>query len=691
MSHELRTPLNSLLILAEMLAGNPDGNLTPKQEEFAKTIHSSGFDLLTLINDILDMAKIESGTMPVDVDEMAFADLQDYVERTFQPVAHNKDLPFTIELADNLPAVMQTDAKRLQQVLRNLLSNAFKFTEEGKVSLRVELARKGWSADHPVLGRADAVVAFAVSDTGIGIPADKLKIIFEPFQQADSGTSRRYGGTGLGLSISREIGRFLGGEIRVRSITGEGSTFTLYLPLSYRSAATGDLAAVPERSEARAARRPTVPPPAGQPEVGGDHGLIRPGDAVLLIVERDPTFAQILLQTAHEQGLKALIVPRGEMALTLAREVQPVAITLDLCLPDLHGFKVLQRLKDDPRTRHIPVHIISGDEGGLRSQEAGAVACLKKPVSRKDLVEAFAKMKGVVDCPLKNLLVVEDNDIERDHVVKMVAERGVRTTAVGSGAEALTALKTQRFDCLVLDLRLPDVQGLELVETIKKELNLHDLPIIIYTGKELTAEEDTRLRELTARIISKDARSLDRLREETAPFLHRVVAERSRDETGSVPPRLAAERAAPSLKAPPNSGAEAGRLAGKTILVVDDDVRNLFALMSMLERFQAQVLRAESGQEALESLEHHPEVDAVLMDIMMPGMDGYETTRTIRRQQRFRSLPIIALTAKAMKGDREKCLEAGASDYLAKPVGSEQLLTHLCAQLSVHEAAAAVP
>ncbi|MFL5243140.1 MAG: response regulator [Gemmataceae bacterium] len=688
MSHELRTPLNSLLILAEILAGNPDGNLTSKQQEFAKTIYSSGADLLALINDILDMTKIESGTMPVDVGELRFADLQEYVERTFQPVADNQGLLFTVELADRLPPAMHTDDKRLQQVLRNLLSNAFKFTEEGKVSLRVELAEVGWSADHPFLSAADAVVAFAVSDTGIGIPADKLKIIFEPFQQVDSGTSRRYGGTGLGLSISREIARFLGGEIRVRSTPGEGSTFTLYLPLTYRAEHIVQAEATPEKPDLRSAKRQAAPLAPQQPEVGGDRGLIKPGDRVLLIVERDPTFADILLQTAHEQGLKALIVPRGETVLALAQEVNPVAITLDLSLPDLHGLKVLKRLKEDSRTCDIPVHIISGDESGLRGLEGGAVACLKKPVTKKALDDAFANMKGLPDRPLKNLLVVEDNDIERDHVVKMVGDRGVRTTAVGSGAEALTALKAQHFDCLVLDLKLPDVEGLELVEKIKMELNLHDLPVIVYTGKELTAGEEARLRELARRVVIKDARSLDRLREETAPFLHRVAAEPPREEIAPVGTGRAAERLGTAAKVPPAPCTEAGRLAGKKILVVDDDVRNLFALMSMLERFQAQILRAESGREALQTLEQHPDVDLVLMDIMMPGMDGYETTRAIRRQSRFRSLPVIALTAKALKGDREKCLEAGASDYLAKPVNSEQLVAHICAQLSVPQEAA---
>ncbi len=670
MSHELRTPLNSLLILAEMLAGNPDHNLTPKQEEFARTIYAAGSDLLVLINDILDMARIESGAMPVDVGEVRFADLKDYVERTFQPVADNQDLQFDVELAAGLPSAIHTDDKRLQQVLRNLLSNAFKFTEEGKVSLRVAQVRKGWSTEHPVLSAVGPVVAFAVSDTGIGIAADKLRIIFEPFQQADSGTSRRYGGTGLGLSISRAIARFLGGEIGVESTPGEGSTFTLYLPLMYRAPTTGAGGPPAAKPDTRAAERPSASGSLAHHELSGDVGSIRPGEHAVLIVEPDLTFAHILLQTAHEQGLKGLIVPRGETALALAQEVQPAAITLDLNLPDVHGWDVLQRLKEHPRTSRIPVHVISGDESGLRGVERGAVACLKKPVSKESLDAAFGNIRSIAHSSPKRLLVVEDNEVERDHIAKLVANLGVHITLVATGAEALAVLGTQRFDCLVLDLKLPDVPGLELIEKIKKELKLYDLPVIVYTGMELPAEDEARLKSLAESIIVKDARSLDRLHHETAAFLHRVSAGRS--------------KVVPAEPPAPNGD---GRLVGKKILVVDDDVRNLFAVLSMLEQFQAHVLRAESGREALQILEQHPDVDVVLMDIMMPGMDGYETTRAIRRQERFRDLPVIALTAKAMPGDREKCLQAGASDYLAKPIHREQLVTVLDAWLSRRQTA----
>ncbi|MCI0461162.1 MAG: response regulator, partial [Gemmataceae bacterium] len=673
MSHELRTPLNSLLILAEMLAENNEGNLTPKQTEFAQTIYSSGSDLLALINDILDMAKIESGTMAIEVSELPFPELRDYVERTFRPVAENRRLAFTTELAGNLPRFITTDAKRLQQVLRNLLSNAFKFTERGRIELRVERVTSGWSTDHPLLSRIDGVIAFSIHDTGIGIAADKLKIIFEPFQQADMGTSRKYGGTGLGLSISREIARLLGGEIRVQSTPGEGSTFTLYVPQTYPAplgrvqpanglgaASSGFIPVIGSRHEASS----TLP---AQAEVRGDHDTIQPGDPVLLIVEDDPEFADILLDIGHDKGFKCLITPCGENVLHLAQTLKPAAITLDLRLPDMDGWVVLDRLKHDPNTRHIPVHIISVEERGQRdSSQHGAFAYLVKPVSRPALDKALQSMKSFLERPTKNLLVVEDNALERDHVVSLVGNGDVRITAVGTGAEALAALATQRFDCLVLDLGLPDMSGFELLTKIKKDLDLQNLPVIVHTGKDLTREEEARLKEMAAAILIKDVRSLERLLDETALFLHRVLA--------NLPPS-AQQLLEQAHKTDPV-------LADKKVLIVDDDFRNLFALTSILERWQMQVVRAENGREALEVLQRTPDLDIVLMDIMMPEMDGYETMRAIRAQESFVELPIIALTAKAMKSDRLKCLEAGATDYIAKPVNAEQLLALLRVWLS---------
>jgi CheY-like chemotaxis protein/signal transduction histidine kinase/HAMP domain-containing protein len=666
MSHELRTPLNSLLILAEMLAENVDGNLSTKQQDFAQTIFASGSDLLSLINDILDMAKIESGTMAIEVSEVAFPDLRDYVERTFHPVAENKGLDCVVELARDPPHGIFTDSKRLQQVLRNLLSNAFKFTEHGRVGLRVGVARDGWASDHPVLSRADTVVAFAITDTGIGIPADKLKVIFEPFQQADMGTARKYGGTGLGLSISREIARLLGGEIRVQSQPGQGSTFTLYLPHAYLSPSVRPQG-VAYGAGVESPRLAEVPALShAEPEVGGDRDAIQPGDKVVLIVEHDPKFAAILLDAAHGKGFKGLITSSGETAVELARKVRPAAITLDLMLPDVNGMVVLDRLKHDPRTRHIPVHIISVDETGEHGLRLGAFAMLKKPVTKKGLEEAFTSIQKFLERRSRNLLVVEDNEFERGQIVNLIGNGDVQTTAVATAAEALAALQAQPFDCLVVDLRLPDMNGIDLIEKIQKELSLPNLPVVVYTGKDLTAAEQDRLREMAEAVILKDARSLDRLLDETTLFLHRVEA---------------------NLPSPARQLLKHGQqtdplLAHKKVLIVDDDLRNIFALTSILERWQMDVFRAENGREGLELLRQTPDVAVVLMDIMMPEMDGYETIRAIRQQEEFRALPIIALTAKAMKGDREKCLEAGASDYVAKPVKSEQLISLLRVWLS---------
>jgi len=670
MSHELRTPLNSLLILAEMLSDNSEGNLTEKQREFAQTIYASGSDLLSLINDILDMAKIESGTMAIDVGDVSFGELRDYVERTFRPVADTKGIALAVELAGGLPRAVATDAKRLQQVLRNLLSNAFKFTEHGRVCLRVEPASEGWSGDHPVLSRAERVLAFSVSDTGIGIRQDKLRVIFEPFQQADTGTSRKYGGTGLGLSISREIARLLGGEIRVQSTPGEGSTFTLYMPCQYLPASArpgagaGGMALgwTPRRPEPDSGPGRADHPARPRPDGAADHrDPIGPGDQVILIVEHEPRFAGILVDKANEVGFKAVVTSYGELALELAHELRPVAITLDLRLPDMDGWVVLDRLKHDPGTRHIPVHVISVDDSWQRGMKLGAFAFLKKPVTRQSLDDAFAGIKGYLARGEKRLLVVEDNEIERHNIVTAIAGGDVRTTAVGSAAEALEAIRSGPFDCLVLDLGLPDMSGLDLLETIKRDLDSPGLRVVVYTGRDLTPEEKARLEEVSETTIVKDVRSLEHLVDKTALFLHRVEAD-LRPATRQMLHQVQA--ADPEL-------------TGKKVLIVDDDLRNIFALTSKLERWEMVVSRAENGKQALELLEKAPDVDAVLMDIMMPEMDGYETMRAIRQLEAFRTLPIIALTAKAMKEDRQKCLDAGASDYLAKPVSSEQLLSTL--------------
>jgi hypothetical protein len=666
MSHELRTPLNSLLLLSETLADNPGGNLTPKQVKYADSIHAAGSDLLALITDILDMAKIESGTISVDVGDVDFRNLREYVERTFRPVAEHKGLDFAIELAGDLPAAIRTDEKRLEQVLRNLLSNAFKFTEHGGVRLRVAVATEGWSSDLETLRQAATVVAFAVSDTGIGIAGDKLKIIFEPFQQADTGTSRKFGGTGLGLSISREIARLLGGQIRVTSTVGQGSTFTLYLPIVYaptpeappRPGPAAGPAVRPRPPAAPSNRNGDLPAPAG--EIRDDRAAVRPGDRVLLIVENDPKFAGILLDVARERGFKAVVARRGETALALARQFSPDAITLDIRLPEMDGWEVLDQFKNDLTTRHIPVHIISIEDAWQRGLKQGAFAYLKKPVSKQALTEAFARIQDFVERRVKNLLVVEGDEAQRTGIAQLIGDGDVRTTAVGTGDEALAALRDQPFDCMVLDPSLPDMPGVELIGRVKKAGH-RDLPIIVYTGKDLTEDEEREFDRLGEAIIIKDVKSPERLLDETALFLHRVEADlpeakkrilRQIHETDPV-------------------------FADRKVLIVDDDVRNIFALTSVLERHRMRVIYAENGKAGIEALRANPDTDIVLMDIMMPELDGYETMREIRQMESLQALPIIALTAKAMKGDREKCIEAGASDYIAKPVNTEQLLSLL--------------
>ncbi len=672
MSHELRTPLNSLLILAKLLSDNPKGNLDGKQVEFARTIHSAGSDLLSLINDILDLSKIESGTMAIDVDELELTVLQDYVERNFLQMAQGKGLEFTVEIDTNAPDVIYTDPRRLQQVLKNLLSNAFKFTDRGGVSLRMSLATEGWGPDSEILDHASAVLAFSVTDSGIGIPQHKQKIIFEAFQQADGTTSRKYGGTGLGLSISREIARLLGGEIRVRSTHGSGSTFTLYVPQTHAPAlGTSTLPptfAAPrslpqaEHVEVELSHVPTGAASFAA-EVDDDRDDIQPGDRVLLIIEDDVSFASVLLAMAREKGFKALIALRGDTGLALARECKPDAITLDLRLPVVDGWTVLDRLKHDARTRHIPVHLISGSEIDARSRalKQGALAFLQKPVSSEALAEALGVVKGFVERRVKNLLIVEDDETQRKALVELIGNGDVVSTAVGSAEESLELLRSQHFDCMVLDLGLPEMTGFDLINVIKSDEKLRELPIIVYTGKDLTQEEETRLKRVTDAIIVKSVRSMEHLLDETALFLHRVEANL---------PQAKQQMLKQVHQADPV-------FSGKKVLIIDDDVRNIFAITSVLERYHMSVVYAENGRSGIEMLHANPDVNVVLMDVMMPEMDGYETTREIRKEARFTTLPIIALTAKAMKGDREKCLEAGASDYITKPVEPEQLLSLL--------------
>ncbi len=660
MSHELRTPLNSILILGQQLTENPDGNLTDKQVEFARTIHGAGTDLLNLISDILDLSKIESGTVSVEAEELFFSALMDTVARPFRHEAENRNLSFEVQINPELGRSIITDSKRLQQVLKNLLSNAFKFTAQGAVRLKVYAAESGWSPTHPVLKLAPQVVAFEVSDTGIGIPSEKQKIIFEAFQQADAGTSRKYGGTGLGLAISRELASLLGGEIALRSTPGEGSTFTLYLPLSYLGS---QVAAVLPRADASAL--PVGFAPIVRTEttevVADDRRDIEPGDAVLLIVEDDPHYARIMADLARDSGFKVLVAMRGADALSLAREHQPTAVSLDVFLPDMLGWTVLSHLKQDPATRHIPVQIVTLDEDKQHGLARGAFSFLNKPTTTEGLEEALTRIKNFAAPRRRRLLVVEDNPAEQLTVTELLGHDDIDIETVGSGGEALSRLRADPADCVVLDLKLPDMSGFEVLEQMRDDSRLADTPVVVFTGRELTAEEDAQLHTMARSVVVKGVESPERLLDETALFLHRVVAD--------LPKRK--QEMLDRLHSSDDD------LVNRTVLLVDDDARNIFALSSVLERRGMKVLTATNGSEAVSMVESEPDISIVLMDIMMPGMDGYETIEAIRMDPAFRRLPIVALTAKAMKGDREKCLEAGASDYLAKPVNTEQLLSAL--------------
>jgi CheY-like chemotaxis protein len=603
--------------------------------------------------------------MEIAPTDVSLGDLRERLDRAFRPMADQKHLEFEVEIhGANVPPSILTDAQRLEQVIRNLLSNAFKFTDEGRVTLRIEEAPTGDRYMNSTLNRAERVVAFVVEDTGIGIPHDKLRLIFEAFQQADGTTSRRYGGTGLGLSISREITSLLGGEIHVESVPAKGSTFTLFVPASYT-------APVVRSHQLEPAVMQTLPPPAlPEPapeldptlllpgEVDDDRDELQDGDRVVLVIEDDAEFARTVRDVARERGFKALVALRGDAGLALAHEYKPDAIVLDLKLPTLGGASLLDRLKQHSATRHIPVHIVSGADGRQQSLRAGAVAYFQKPVTRESLAEAFGAIANWIDRGARNLLVVEDDEEQRRAIVELVGGDDVEVVSVGTSDEALAVLDEQIFDCMVLDLKLPGKGGYELLERVKKSEQHRDLPVIVYTGKQLTRQEETRLRKYAETIIVKDARSPERLLDETALFLHRVEAQ--------LPPER--RRVLEQLHS-----ADAV-FQGRKVLIVDDDVRNVFALASVLESYGMEVAYAENGREGLEKLDEQA-FDLVLMDLMMPELDGYETIRALRERDEFHRLPVIALTAKAMKGDRERSIQAGASDYIPKPVDTDQLLS----------------
>jgi signal transduction histidine kinase/CheY-like chemotaxis protein/HAMP domain-containing protein len=658
MSHELRTPLNSILVLGEQLADNVDKNLTSRQVEFARTIHGAGTDLLNLINDILDMEKIGSGTVTVQTESLSFADLNDAVQRSFRHETEAGDLAFTIDFTAELPEVMTTDPKRLLQVLKNLLSNAFKFTDRGGVALRVDVARNGWTPGQAVLDNAPVVISFAVNDTGIGIPLDKQRIVFEPFQQADAGTARKHGGTGLGLAISRELAQLLGGEIRLQSIPGQGSTFTLYLPLTYAGAAV--LPEIEPRDSRPALKLAAAS--ASMPRsqtIADDRTELAASDRVMLIAEDDLEFAQILLGVVRARGFKGLVATRGADALMLARKHRPHAVCLDIGLPDMLGWSVLGQLKQDPLTRHAPVQILTGDDDPLPALSRGAFAYLTKPLRASLLERAFDEVREFIDRSKHRLHVIEPES--NGPLAELVGGDDVELTTAVTGTDALPLLATQPYDCVVVALDLLDMTALELIDRARASLPRRAEPFVVYSERPLDEAERDEMRRAAANGVVTLAPSKERLLDETSLFLHRDVS------------RLPEAKLKMLLSLQESDAV----LADKKILVVDDDVRNIFALSSVLERYRIKVVTASTGLDAIRLIEQTPDLSLVLLDIMMPEMDGYETMRRIRGNPRLQMLPIITLTAKAMKGDREKCLEAGASDYIAKPVDSEQLLSLL--------------
>lgn len=676
MSHELRTPLNSILILSQLLENNKDGNLSSKQIESAKAIHSSGSELLALINEILDLSKVEAGRVELNIEKVPLAGIISDLNRLYKDIAESKGVRFSIDVADDLPEFMETDGQRLQQVLRNLLTNAFKFTTEGEIALILSRPTAE-QLQNTSLARHDSL-AFSVRDQGIGIAEDKQQIIFEAFQQADGSTSRDYGGTGLGLSISRELTRLLGGTIRLHSIAGEGSTFTLVLPQQYEEEDTGPpvdkttLAAArfsgggqqdDHASEVERTAMPFQQNDAKQSggEVVDDRKNVTPGCKSLLIIEDDNKFSRILRDFARERGFLAVIAEDGETGLHFADYYRPSAIILDIDLPGIDGWMVMERLKENPELRHIPVHFMSAAESAMDALRMGAIGYLTKPVSMEKIGETFAKLEHMIAKPVSRLLLVEDDATQRAGIKELIGNSDVETMAVGSGARAYEELDRGSYDCMILDLGLEDMSGFELLEKIRRNPSMAGLPIIIYTGRELTEDEEKQLRRYAESIIIKGAKSPERLLDESALFLHRVEADLPEDK----------RKMLQTVHEPE------GVLSGSTVLLVDDDMRNVFALTSVLEERRLDVVIARDGIECLEKLEEHDDIAAVLMDIMMPRMDGFEAMRKIRKKARYKDLPIIALTAKAMKGDRNKCIEAGASDYLAKPVDSDKLLSML--------------
>ncbi|MCC1498115.1 response regulator [Alcanivorax sp. 1008] len=656
MSHELRTPLNSILILSSALAQNKKGNLDDKQIEHAQVIHSAGSDLLSLINDILDISKIEEGKMDIIIDDVSVVELGEHFRRSFTHLAESRGLSFSVELGDNVPENFYTDRQRMEQIIKNLLSNAMKFTESGgSVRLRIDAPtdQKDLPGQHLIPGQT---VRLSVIDSGIGIAPEKQRLVFEAFQQADGTTSRKYGGTGLGLTISRELARLLGGDVGLFSEgMGKGTTFMLYLPFGDADSVWREDGADAPTSTAAAAFS-GIAAASVAPDAGADEGFMVK-EKTVLIIEDDADFSNVLVDLAADYGLEGHVCADGESGLEYARHYRPSAIILDIGLPGIDGWQVMEKLKADPRTKDIPVHFLSGKDERKKALELGAIDFLTKPIAEADIVKAFAKIEKAIEKNVRRLLVVEDSELQHEGIRELFSEKGVVITAVHTGEEALQVLRTQVHDCMILDLTLPDMNGFELLEKIHGNDEYDSVPVIIYTGKELSRDEEAKLRKYADRIILKTERSSERLLNEASLFLHWL------ESTMPATP-----------KADPASVEHRDDVfAEKKLLLVDDDMRNIYALSAQLEELGFDITIANNGKEALQALEDNPAMNIVLMDIMMPEMDGYEAMTLIRKQSRFQKLPILALTAKAMKDDRAKCLEAGANDYCSKPIDMGKL------------------
>jgi signal transduction histidine kinase/CheY-like chemotaxis protein/CHASE3 domain sensor protein len=657
MSHELRTPLNSILILARILKENKHSNLSAEQIKYAGVIQNAGTDLLTLINDILDLSKIESGNIDLHLENVKPVSVRNNLESLFTELANHKKIDFNIHLANDLPVDFVSDQGRLEQVLKNLLSNAFKFTpEKGQITVAMELVSAKIATNVLLQESGNQILSFSVTDTGIGISADKQQVIFEAFQQEDGSTSRKYGGTGLGLSISRELTNLFCGEIQIKSEQGKGSTFTLLIPLNLSVAVpTENAPATPQISE----ELPTKPTFASAPA----------GNNVLLIIEDDIDFADILRSYAIDKGFEPILAHSGDKGLEMAQNLLPDAIVLDIMLPVMDGWTVLKKLKEDPKTKHIPVHLMSaGQEKEHKAKQEGAIGFLKKPLEKEKLDEAFDLLSNQQLFPFKNVLVIEDQVLLSNNLKAQLTDKGINVSQAYTGKEALDMLDEQFFDCIILDLKLPDITGFDLLDQIKTKEKFKHIPVIINTATELDREEMLHIMQYTEAMVLKSDKSNDRLLDEVSLFINKL-----QKPSPSISTYISTNKPAATLEK---------ALKDKTILITDDDMRNIFALSSALQAYDINIVIANNGIEALKKLDEQPEINLVLMDIMMPEMDGYEAMQKIRAQKQFANLPVIALTAKAMKNDREKCIAAGANDYISKPVDVDQLLSMLRVWLS---------